>query len=112
MAKQCDECGQPAKWVRATQFSGNHYFCEEHAHQEKNFGAEDPSYFVWRRANMKVIGRDNYDRDTVDDILVAEGLNEGPACRLAEEKNAEGGERAPYFYVVVADDYVLKHWEP
>jgi hypothetical protein len=46
--RPCDECGLPAKWVRATQFSGNHFFCEEHAQKEKDFGQVDPSYFVWR----------------------------------------------------------------
>jgi hypothetical protein len=45
----CLECLRPAVWVRHTQFSGNHPFCEEHAQKEKNFGKEDPSYFFWRR---------------------------------------------------------------
>ena len=45
----CLECEKPAAWVRHTQFSGDHPYCEEHAHKEKDFGKEDPSYFVWRR---------------------------------------------------------------
>jgi len=45
----CLECTQPATWVRHTQFSGDHPFCEEHARQEKDFGQEDPSYFYWRK---------------------------------------------------------------
>lgn len=45
----CLECEKPAVWVRHTQFSGDHPYCEEHAHKEKDFGKEDPSYFVWRR---------------------------------------------------------------
>jgi hypothetical protein len=61
---------------------------------------------------MKVIGRDNYDRDTVDDFLVAEGLDEAAACKLADEKNKTATSLSPWFYVAVADDYVLKHWEP
>lgn len=44
----CCDCGQPAVWVRRTQFSGDHPFCDEHARKEKNFGKEDPSYFFWQ----------------------------------------------------------------
>ena len=49
MALTCLDCDQPAIWVRRTQFSGDHPFCDEHARKEKNFGKEDPSYFFWRR---------------------------------------------------------------
>jgi hypothetical protein len=45
----CLECEQPATWIRHTQFSGDHPFCEVHAQKEKDFGKENPSYFVWRR---------------------------------------------------------------
>jgi hypothetical protein len=47
LLKTCDDCGQPAVFVRYTQFSGDHYFCEKHAKEESNFGQEDPSYFTW-----------------------------------------------------------------
>jgi hypothetical protein len=47
--KQCDECEQPAAWVRRTQFAGNRYFCVAHAQREEDFGRDDPSYFFWER---------------------------------------------------------------
>ncbi len=30
----CDLCDRPARWARATQFAGEHFFCAEHAEQE------------------------------------------------------------------------------
>lgn len=49
MAHDCDEtgCGSQADWVRCTQFSGDHFFCENHARLEANFGQRDDSYFYW-----------------------------------------------------------------
>jgi hypothetical protein len=44
----CLDCDRPATWVRRTQFSGDHPFCEEHARQEQDFGQEHPSYFFWQ----------------------------------------------------------------
>jgi hypothetical protein len=40
VARWCQECRprRLARWVRKTQFSCNHYFCDEHARQEKDFG--------------------------------------------------------------------------
>ena len=43
----CLECNKPAEWVRRTQFSGKHPYCDEHARQESDFGNEDSSYFYW-----------------------------------------------------------------
>ena len=40
-------CYEDATWVRATQFSGVHSFCEAHAKLESDFGKSDPSYFYW-----------------------------------------------------------------
>ena len=39
-------CDKPVDWIRATQFAGNHPFCDEHARQEKGFGISD-SYEYW-----------------------------------------------------------------
>ena len=44
----CDDCSHTATWVRMTQFSGDHYFCGEHALKQPDFGKEDPSYFFWQ----------------------------------------------------------------
>jgi hypothetical protein len=43
----CGDCPAPATWMRHTQFSGDHPFCEEHAVQQEDFGKSDPSYFFW-----------------------------------------------------------------
>lgn len=45
----CLDCCQPAVWMRYTQFSGDHPYCGEHARQQRDFGQENPSYFVWRK---------------------------------------------------------------
>lgn len=42
-------CAKPATWVRSTQFSGDHPFCDACAQKENDFGQSDPSYFVWEK---------------------------------------------------------------
>ena len=42
----CLECNKPARWIRSTQFAGEHPYCEEHARLEKDFKQED-SYTYW-----------------------------------------------------------------
>lgn len=42
----CIECGEPAVWVRSTQFAGDHPYCKKHAEQESDFGEND-SYAYW-----------------------------------------------------------------
>lgn len=46
--KKCieDNCNEPVKFVRHTQFAGSHPFCEVHAKQENDF-MEDDSYTCW-----------------------------------------------------------------
>ena len=44
---KCFRCKDPAKWMRFTQFSGDHPFCTKHAKQEPDFKKSDPSYFFW-----------------------------------------------------------------
>lgn len=39
------DCFEDAAWVRSTQFSGVHPFCDKHAREEKNFGTEGSSHF-------------------------------------------------------------------
>lgn len=41
------DCFEDADWVRSTQFSGDHPYCDAHAKQEDDFGESDPSYFHW-----------------------------------------------------------------
>lgn len=62
---------------------------------------------------MKVIKVDNFDRDTVDDELVAEGLTEQEAKDMAEGLNQKfGGDYAPWYYKAVTDDKKLHVWNP
>lgn len=62
---------------------------------------------------MKIIGRDNFDRDTVDDVLVAENVLEKYAEDMAQLLNEKFGPGySDYWFVVEKDDYKLKVWEP
>lgn len=45
--KKCDDCSLPAEWVRYTQFAGDHYFCDKHAKEQKDFHEND-SYMYWK----------------------------------------------------------------
>ena len=47
---KCDVCDENASWVRCTQFAGDHYFCDLHALQQKDFGQDD-SYAFWAEHN-------------------------------------------------------------
>lgn len=40
-------CGEPATWIRQTQFSGNHPFCAPCAQKEGDFGKEISGQFFW-----------------------------------------------------------------
>lgn len=42
-----DPCEKAAVWVRCTQFSGDHFYCDKHAKAEPDFGKSDDSYFYW-----------------------------------------------------------------
>ena len=59
---------------------------------------------------MKVIRTDNFDRETVSDILVAEGLPEEEAKERADKENARKAHDA--WHVVKPEDYKLYVWEP
>lgn len=43
--KICLECGSLAKYVRSTQFAGDHPYCEMHAKEESDFMQEDDSTY-------------------------------------------------------------------
>lgn len=46
-------CKNPIKWIRYTEFSSDHYFCTEHAKQEKDFGKSDSSSFYWKELSVQ-----------------------------------------------------------
>jgi hypothetical protein len=61
---------------------------------------------------MKIINKDNYDRETHSDTLVATGLNEHYAKRIVDLLNKEEGPDSSSFFKAVPDDYKLYEWEP
>ena len=63
----CDECDEPAVWVRRTQFAGSHSFCERHARCKEDFGQEDDSYFYWEALLSGDSEGDDLGRDTSTD---------------------------------------------
>jgi hypothetical protein len=53
MKIKCLECKKVARWMRYTQFMGNHPFCDDHAKKQEDFG-HDTSYLGWGEINTKV----------------------------------------------------------
>ena len=54
---KCYWCDKPATWMRYTQFTGNHPFCDKHAELESDFndGAPSLKYFNdgdWEKIKM------------------------------------------------------------
>jgi len=43
---KCLCCDENARWLRCTQFAGDHPFCDLHALMEEDFGESD-SYSYW-----------------------------------------------------------------
>ena len=62
--------------------------------------------------DMKVIGTDSFNRDTVSDILHSDGLTESAAREVAERLNAKASDFSRWYYIAVPDDYKLYGWEP
>ena len=48
--EKCFICDKEANWLRATQFAGDHYFCEDHAKKKKeeDFEKEDSMKYWYR----------------------------------------------------------------
>lgn len=53
MIEKCIECGEPAEWVRSTQFAGEHPYCKFHAEKESDFYQEPDSYFFWYKLDLQ-----------------------------------------------------------
>ncbi|MFC3206848.1 hypothetical protein [Aquamicrobium soli] len=57
---------------------------------------------------MKIIGKDNFDRESVADILVCENVaNEYLGELMVDALNAASGEGGARFYSLRPDDYKL-----
>jgi len=61
---------------------------------------------------MKVIGKSNFDNETVDDILIDVNLTKENAEQIANNMNEDCAENSKYYYKAVEDDYVLYRFEP
>jgi hypothetical protein len=62
---------------------------------------------------MKIIGKDNFDRDEVSDVLVAVNVSETMAPIIVDALNSRSsGPQADRFYKAVPDDYKLYEFNP
>lgn len=56
---------------------------------------------------MKIILVDNFDRDEIPDVLVAENVDPLFGAHIVERMNQAEGESSPHFYRLVEDDHKL-----
>lgn len=62
---------------------------------------------------MKIVGIDNFNRDNVSDILIAENVKEFYAKAITKFLNDNFcSKRSDTFFVTKEDDYKLFIWEP
>ena len=63
---------------------------------------------------MKIIGRDNLDREYINDILICEDLTEQRATFIVRALNIVycKSENSPTYYKAVEDDYKLRKFQP
>lgn len=56
---------------------------------------------------MKIIGKDNYNRENVADVLIAENVDPQKLDVLVDTLNFKFSEYTDYYYMAVKDDYRL-----
>ena len=57
---------------------------------------------------MKIVAKDNFDRESVADVLIADNVPSYYAPAIADFlQERHGGEHASRYYQAVGDDYVL-----
>ena len=61
---------------------------------------------------MKIIGKSNYDLDTVDDIIIAENIGKGWGELIIAAMREFMSESEKYYPLLVEDNYELYKWEP
>ncbi|MNK84465.1 hypothetical protein D3C87_1043140 [compost metagenome] len=62
---------------------------------------------------MKIICKDNFDRESVNDRLVCENVSEFYGSKIVYFLNDKfSGDYSSDFYKLVEDDYKLYVWEP
>ena len=59
---------------------------------------------------MKIIGKDNYDNETVSEILICLNISEYYGKIIVDFLNNLPQEQ--WFYALMKDDYQLYEWEP
>lgn len=61
---------------------------------------------------MKIIRQDNFNREMVSEVFVAQQLSVWYADLIVELLNSKESVNSPDYYKVVEDDYELYEWEP
>lgn len=61
---------------------------------------------------MKIIIKDNFDRDNVSDVLVCENINKEFGEKIVNLLNIKESDNSPYFFKLVENDYKLYEWKP
>ncbi len=62
---------------------------------------------------MKIIKTDNFNRNTVNDILIAENIDEIWGRRITDWLNENySGHDSPDYFRLVKDDCKLHEWKP
>jgi len=56
---------------------------------------------------MKIIIKDNFDRDYISDTLVCENVNEYFGSKIVKLLNEREHNGSPNYFTLVSDDYIL-----
>ena len=62
--------------------------------------------------SMKIIGVDNFARESVSDILVCSEISEYYGQKIVDMLNLDSGQNSLYYYLLVPDDHKLYAFEP
>jgi len=60
---------------------------------------------------MKLIRRDNYNRDHINDLLIAENVHNDYGTFIKVILN-DADKSDAFYFDIVPDDYQLQKWEP
>lgn len=61
---------------------------------------------------MKIIAKDNFDRDYIDEYLLCENINSYHGKRIVEFLNSRSHDNSPHYFELKEDDYELYKFEP
>lgn len=60
---------------------------------------------------MKIIGKSNFDNQSVGDILICNNVDEFFGQKIVDFLNLSDGQDAEYYYRLVSDDYKFYSFE-